>query len=218
MTVDFVRPRLALIVSGLPDGEEGRASLSRALGGGDVATVFIGAAGRSQTAFQAFAEEIVPLVQEAGAAAIVADDTRTAGRVKADGLHVSGGSLEELRDAVARFAPKLIVGASGFKTRHEALDAGEILPDYLFFGRLSAETDPAPRPCDLELAEWWADIVEVPCVLMGGSDLGALREAAASGVEFIALSDAIFGEPGKEGERVAEANALFDAVAQDRAA
>ncbi|MFD2236197.1 thiamine phosphate synthase [Aureimonas populi] len=218
MTIDFVRPRLALVASALPDGPAGREALSRALGGGDVATVFIGAAGRGEGAFQDFAQGLVPLVQEAGAAAIVADDTRCAGRVKADGLHVSGGSQEELREAIARFSPKLIVGGSGFKTRHDALEAGEALPDYLFFGRLSGETDPAPRDRDVELAAWWAQIVEIPCVLMGGSDLGTLMAAASTGVEFVALSDAVFGSPGAEGERVSAANAVFDELARSRAA
>ena len=86
-------------------------------------------------------------------------------------VSLEGEALEELRDAIARFSPKLIVGASGFRTRHGAMEAGEALPDYLFFGRLSGAPSPSAEPEDLELAAWWASIVELPCVVMGGGDI-----------------------------------------------
>ena len=93
MRQDFIRPRLVLLTTLLPDGETGVAAMRAALGGGDVASVIIDAAGRDADSFQRFAEGLVPMIQEAGAAAIVADDTRCAGRVKADGLHVTGGVI-----------------------------------------------------------------------------------------------------------------------------
>lgn len=215
MSTDLVRSRLALV---LASPSVTGAALSRALAGGDVATVFLAAAGRSADAFQDFAEEVVPLIQEAGAAAIVVDDTRCAGRARADGLHVSGGALDELRDAIARFSPKLIVGGSGFRTRHEAMEAGEALPDYLFFGRLSGAPSPGAEADDLDLAAWWASIVEVPCVVMGGGDLDRFPEAAGTGAEFVALSSAIFEAEGEEGARVAKANAVLDEVFARQAA
>lgn len=215
MSTDFIRARLALI---LASEDVGEAAVARALSGGDVATVFLSAAGRSADDFQAYAETLVPMIQKAGAAAIVVDDTRCAGRVGADGIHISGGSLDELREAVERFSPKLIVGGSGFRTRHDALLAGEAMPDYLFFGRLSGAPGEGAEADDVEIANWWAEIVELPCVLMGGGDLANLGEAAASGAEFIALSSAIFGTVGAEAERVAQANALLSDVHERRAA
>lgn len=217
MTADFVRPRLMLATTLLADGAPGREALSRALAGGDVASVILDPAGRSDTDYQAFAEPLVPLIQEAGAAAIVVDDTRCAGRVRADGIHVTGGDLEALGEAIARFAPKAIVGTSGFHTRHESLEAGERMPDYLLFGPIGGEDD-AARPADIDLASWWAAIVEVPAVLSGGGALEELPAAAASGAEFILLSRAVFGAEGREGEAVAEANALFDALERSAAA
>lgn len=217
MTADFVRPRLMLATTLLTDGEGGRAALSRALAGGDVASVIIDPAGRGDTAYQDFVEGLVPLIQAAGAAAIVVDDTRCAGRAHADGIHVSGGDLDALGEAIARFAPKAIVGASGFETRHEALEAGERMPDYLLFGTIGGEDD-AARSADIDLASWWAAIVEVPAILCGGGALEALPAAAESGAEFILLSRAVFGNEGREGEAVAEANALFDALERSAAA
>ncbi len=67
-------------------------------------------------------------------------------------------------------------------------------------------------------AEWWASIVEIPCIVQGGGDLATLPQAIATGAEFILLSRAIFGQAEGVAERVAEANRLFDeAVAADAA-
>ena len=205
-----IRPRLVLVTSELTDADA-EPKMRAALSGGDVATVLIDPAGRDEAAFQAFAEVLVPLIQAAGAAAIVVDDSRAAGRVKADGLHLSGGDIEALGEAVTRHQPRLIVGASGFETRHEALEAGERMPDYVLFGRFGADADAEPHHKSVALAEWWAEIVELPCIVLGGGDMSTLEAAAETGAEFIALSRAVFGENVDPAAAVGAANEAFDA-------
>ena len=213
-----IRPRLVLATTLLPEGPDGVERLRVALEAGDVVSVLIDPAGHSAAAFQDFCETVVPMVQEAGAAAIVVEDTRCAGRVKADGFHAPEGTIEALGEAMARFSPRLIVGTSGFNTRHDALEAGERMPDYVLFGKLGADGEAEPHRRNLDLAEWWASIVEIPCIVQGGGDLATLPQAIATGAEFILLSRAIFGQAEGIAERVAEANRLFDeAVAAEAA-
>lgn len=220
MRQDFTRPRLVLVTTLLADGESGTAALGAALGAGDVASVIVDPAGRSEAAFQSFAETLVAVCRNHEAAVLVAEDTRVAGRAKADGFHLSGGDVEALGEAVGRFAPRSIVGASGFKTRHEALEAGELLPDYIFFGTFGADLDASPREPDLDLAEWWAEIVEVPCIVLGGADVETLAEAVRTGSEFVALSAAVFADPAPASvaAKVARANALLDEISESLAA
>lgn len=210
MIFEPIRPRLVLVTTPLTDADA-ETRMRAALSGGDVASVLIDPAGRDETAFQDFAEALVPLVQAAGAAAIVIDDSRAAGRIKADGLHLSGGDIEALGEAVTRHQPRMIVGASGFETRHEALEAGERMPDYVLFGRFGADADAEPHRKSLALAEWWAEIVELPCILLGGGDLASLEAAAATGAEFVALSRAVFGSDADPEAAVGAANRTFDA-------
>ncbi|KAB0678749.1 thiamine phosphate synthase [Aureimonas leprariae] len=220
MRQDFVRPRLVLVTTPLPDGAAGVAALRAALEAGDVASVLIDPAGRAEAAFQPFAEDLAALCRDREVAAVVAGDTRAMGRAKADGLHLAGGDLEALGDAMRRFAPRSIVGASGFRTRHEALEAGELLPDYMMFGEPGEDRAPSPGANDAAMAEWWAEIVEVPCVLLGGSDIETLPEAVATGAEFIALSAAVFTDPSPAAVavKVARANALLDEASESLAA
>lgn len=207
------RCRLVLIVP--PQIEAGAFAprLEAALGAGDVASVILPQAELGEAAFQALAEHLVPIIQAAGAAAVIAGDTRVAGRVQADGLYVEGGRAE-VEEAVQRYQAKMAVGAGGARTRHEALELGEPQPDFLFFGRFGYDNKPETHPRNLALGRWWAQMIEIPCIVMGGSAPASAREVAQTGVEFVALSEAVFGEGADPADRVAEINALLGAAPQ----
>lgn len=183
-----------------------------ALEGGDVASLILPQANLSEDAFQAAAAPLVKLAQERDVAAILAGDTRVAGRLGADGIHVESNA-EALADAVERFQAKMTVGTGNVKTRDEALDLGEQRPDYMLFGRFGYDTKPEAHPRNLQLGAWWAEVVEIPCIVMAGSDLASVEVVAQTGAEFVALSAAVFSEGSDPRERVAEANALLDRVA-----
>ena len=209
MTVPEDRCRLVLIVPDIADIEEQAKVVADALRGGDVASVIIPQYGLDDGVFQKHAEKLVPVVQAAGAAALIAGDSRVAGRAKADGLHITGG-IAELTDAVEKFVPKLIIGAGNAADRHHALEVGELRPDYIFFGKLDGDIKPEAHPKNLALGEWWASMIEIPCVIMGGTDPKSALEVALTGAEFVALHLAVFAEPTSAPSIVAEVNALLD--------
>jgi len=180
-----------------------------ALRGGDVASVIIPQYGLDDAAFQKRAELIVPLVQASSAAALIAGDSRVAGRVKADGLHVVGNA-EALSEAVEKFTPKLIVGGGNADDRHKALEQGEANPDYVFFGRLEGDIKPEAHPKNLALGEWWASMIEIPAIVMGGTDLSSVVAVAETGVEFVAMRSGVFDNVGGAAQAVSEINALLD--------
>lgn len=192
------------------DGFAGK--FSAAISGGDVASVILPPNGMDEASYQAFAERIVPIAQAAGIAAIVVDDTRIAGRVKADGIHIEGGKAA-LAEAVESFQSRMAVGAGGVKSRDDALDLGEERPDYVFFGRFGYDTRPEPHQRNLSLGGWWAEMVEIPGIVMAGSDVATVETVAATGADFVALSAAVFGEGVDPRGAVARANAILDATA-----
>lgn len=209
MTGTDNRCRLVLIV---PEGEDidvRKAMVEDALRGGDVASVMLPQYGLEDGLFQKHAEAIVPVIQQAGAAALIAGDTRVAGRAKADGIHIAGG-LEAIGEAIEKFSPKLIVGAGGAKERHAALEIGDLAPDYIFFGKFDGDIKPEAHPKNLALAEWWASMIEVPCIVMGGADPQSALAVAETGAEFVALCRAVFDEPANAAQVVASVNALLD--------
>jgi thiamine-phosphate pyrophosphorylase len=202
------RCRLVLIAPEVADPMALERMIEAALSGGDVASVIVPQYGLDDAAFQKLAESLVPMIQAKGAAAMIAGDTRVAARVKADGVHVEG-KPPVLADAIDRLQDKMMVGAGGAKTRDDALDLGELRPDYIFFGRFGYDNTPAPHHRNLTLGTWWAEMIEVPCIVMSGSDIGSVGEVARTGVEFVAVSAAVFGAE-DPAAAVAEANRLLD--------
>lgn len=203
------RCRLVLIAPDIADSAERARVLADALRGGDVASVIIPPWGLDDASYQKHAEALVPVIQDAGAAALIVDNSRVAGRAKADGLHIVGPA-EAIREAVEAYAPRLIVGGGNAMERHSALDIGEAGPDYVFFGRLDGDIKPEAHSKNLALAEWWAAMIEIPCIVMGGSDPASTLPVAETGAEFVALSKAVFDEPARAAAIIAEVNALLD--------
>jgi thiamine-phosphate pyrophosphorylase len=203
------RCRLVLVAPEIADPAEAARIMSDALKGGDVASVIIPQYGFSDTEFQKIAEALVPVIQEAGGAALIAGDSRVAGRAKADGLHIAGG-LEPLGEAIEKFSPKLIVGGGNAQERHRALEIGDLQPDYIFFGKLDGDIKPEAHPKNLALAEWWASMVEIPCIVMGGISAESALAIAESGAEFAALRLAVFGDAARAAAIIQETNALLD--------
>ncbi|MBL0374999.1 thiamine phosphate synthase [Rhizobium sp. KVB221] len=203
------RCRLVLVTPEISDPVEAARIVADALKGGDVASVIVPQYALDDIAFQKLAEALVPVIQEAGAAALISGDSRVAGRAKADGLHIAGG-LEPFGEAIEKFTPKLIVGGGNAQDRHKALEIGELQPDYIFFGKLDGDIKPDAHPKNLALAEWWASMVAIPCIVMGGTDPQSALAIAESGAEFAALRLAVFSEPARAAAIIQETNALLD--------
>ena len=105
-------PGLILVAPAGADPATASAKLESAFGGmtagHGIDAVLIGA-GMSETEAEAAARDLVPLVQRHGAAAIIVNHSRVAGRTGADGLHVETG-IAEIRAAIQTFKPDRIAG------------------------------------------------------------------------------------------------------------
>ncbi len=206
------RCRLVLVWPDATEPSEAVSRLSSAFEGGDVASLIIPQYGLSDDDFQTLCEALVPAAQQAGVAAIIAGDTRVAARVKADGVHVEGGPAV-LADVIDRLGNRMMVGAGGAMSRDDALNLGECRPDYIFFGRFGYDNKPEPHPRNLSLAGWWAEMVSIPCLVLGGNETASVAGVAATGAEFVVLSAAVFGDGRDPKAEIASANALLDADA-----
>jgi thiamine-phosphate pyrophosphorylase len=202
------RCRIVLIAP----ADAGPERILAALDGGDVASLLLPPWAMDDTSFQKLAEAVVPDAQAHGVAVIVAGDARVAMRTSADGLHLET-SKAELEDTIARHQSKLMIGTGGATTRDDALQLGELRPDYIFFGRFGYDTKPEPHPRNLKLGTWWSEMVALPCIVASGADMAGIVDVAATGADFVALSQAVYGEGIDPAEAVRQANALLDAQA-----
>jgi thiamine-phosphate pyrophosphorylase len=140
---------------------------------------------RGEGDYAAWVHSAAPIAQARDVAVLIEGEPADVKALGADGLHVTSG-LAAVRTAVATLKPQLIVGAGGILSRDDAMSLGEAGVDYVFFGPLSGATDERTR----ELARWWAETMQVSCVL---SDPEAIDgPAEAEGCDFIGLGDAVW--------------------------
>ncbi len=199
-------PQLYLITPADPDPTEFPRRLMAVLSGPEVAALLVRRGNLDKTGYAALAERIVQVGQAAGAAVLIEDNVELARQLGADGVHITTGGTKAIRAATAALKPNGIVGVGNVRSRHDAMSFGELDVDYVMFGPLGGPADPAA----MELAQWWAETFEVPSVHSNPS--ATPEDAAATGAEFLALSDCIWAAP-----EPAAALAAFDRAVREPA-
>ncbi|MDN2565335.1 thiamine phosphate synthase [Aquibium sp. A9E412] len=212
MTARPVTDRCRLVLIAPPPADGDVAALAAALSGGDVASLIVPAHGLDDDALQARAEALIAEAHRRDVAVVLEAEPRIAARTGADGIHVEAGKAA-LADLVARHRDRLMVGCGGARTRDDALELGEAQPDYIFFGRFGYDGKEEPHPRNLALGRWWAEMIRIPCIVLGGAAIASVETVAATGAEFVALSQAVFAAPDGPAAAVARANAVLDETA-----
>ena len=93
--------------------------------------------------------------------------------------------------------PDLILGADCGDSRHAAMVAGELEVDYVAFDGRALDT-----------LAWWAELMELPCVALGGVTLDSAPALVEAGVDFLAPGSAVWHHP----KGAAAAVAAFDEI------
>ncbi|EJF91746.1 thiamine phosphate synthase [Bartonella tamiae] len=137
------------------------------------------------------AEEYIEMIQSKNLAALIANDSRIAGRVKADGVHIETKG-DDLRLILESKHNTMIKGVGNIRDRHSAMEIGEYEPDYLFFGKLGADQKPDPHPRNLTLGQWWAHLMEIPAIVQAGTEIESLNQVLETKAEFIAIENLLF--------------------------
>lgn len=201
--------RLVLITPPeLADADTILARVTSALSGGDAASLFVPRYEMTDEVYQATLEAVIPVAQAEETAVIGTGERRVPARVGADGIHLTGGASEIARE-IEQARDAMMMGASGGQTRHAALEVGEARPDYIFFGKFGGDTHPEAHPKLTELAGWWAEMVEIPAILLAGTSMESVDDAASTGVDFVAVSRAVFAHDADPQEAVRHANAIL---------
>lgn len=185
---EAMAPQLYLITPATAAPDNFSATLMAVLNGAAFSALLVARGTMDDAAYARLATAAVNVGQGAGCAVLLENDIALARRLGADGVHVTDGP-EALEATIAAIKPALIVGAGNLKSRHDAMTAGEMDIDYVFFGH----TDGTPDPLAADLAEWWAQTFEIPAVL---SQPDATPDTVdARGAEFLALSQSLWSAP-----------------------
>jgi thiamine-phosphate pyrophosphorylase len=202
-------PACELYLISPPDvsGEFAR-RLERALDAGPVAAFHFRVKGLDQHEAARLAAPLLEICRAREVAFIVNDSVALAKRLKADGVHLGqhDGDVREAREALGREAQ---IGVTCHASRHLAMEAGDAGADYVAFGAFfPSPTKPSEHRAEPELLEWWSELMEIPCVAIGGITPDNCRPLVEAGADFLAVSHAVWGR-----DEASAVNAFNEAIA-----
>ncbi|MEI6985231.1 MAG: thiamine phosphate synthase [Rhodospirillaceae bacterium] len=200
MTADALACRLYLVTPAQLDPVTFATQLEAALDAGDVASVQLRLknpdGSTADTGIITRACDLLrPLVQRRGVAFILNDCPKLAVATSCDGVHIGqrDGSCTEARRLLG---PDGIVGVTCHDSRHLAMIAGEQGADYVAFGAFyPTNTHATPYRPDPEILRWWSELIEIPCVAIGGITPGNCAPLVRAGADFIAAVTAVWNHP-----------------------
>jgi thiamine-phosphate pyrophosphorylase len=169
--------------------------LGAALDAGEVAAVQLRLKGANDAAWIRAIETLRPVVQSRGVALLLNDRVDLVRAHGCDGAHVGQQDMPA-REARRVLGADLTLGVTCHASRDLAMQAGEDGADYVAFGAFFASaTKPEAPLADVEVIAWWAELMELPCVAIGGITAGNCGALVEAGADFLAVCDAVWGHP-----------------------
>lgn len=204
------RCRLYLITPPRLEPNKFAQDLKSALAAGDVACVQLRLKDAADDEIRRAADALMPVTQHAGAAFILNDRPDLAAAIGADGVHIGQEDAPYL-DARAAVGPNRIVGVSCHNARHLAIEASEAGADYVAFGPFFPSTtkNEVKALAPVELLSWWAEMMVVPCVAIGGITPSNAKPLVEAGANFLAVCHGVWGHESGPSAAVKAFNALF---------
>lgn len=183
--------------------------LSAALDAGDAAVLQLRLKDVPDDAVLRAIDILRPVTMSHGTALILNDRPDLAAQSGCDGVHVG---QEDMPYAEARrvMGNDRIVGVTCHNSRHLAMEAADAGADYVAFGAFfPTATKEAKTHAEIDLLEWWSDLMVVPCVAIGGITVENCPPLIEAGADFLAVSAGVWNHPAGPAVAVQEFNRLM---------
>ena len=170
--------------------------LAAALDAGDVGAVQLRLKDADDDAVRRAIAVLRPVAQARDVAFLLNDRPDLARETGCDGAHVGQEDMA-VREARRILGPDLTLGVSCHGSRELAMDGGEAGADYVAFGAFfpSGTKAEAPVEADPEILAWWSEIMELPCVAIGGITAANCAPLVQAGADFLAVVSAVWDHP-----------------------
>ena len=195
--MDRPAPRLYLITPPQLDVDAFAQTLDATLQAGDVACLQIrlkqadGSPADDQIICKA-AETLCPLAHQHNVAVLLNDRPDLARELGCDGVHIGQQDMP-YKQARALLGPEAIIGVTCHASRHLAMLAGDAGADYVAFGAFfDTQTKDTTAQATPDILTWWQEVMEPPCVAIGGITPENGAELTMAGADFLAVSSGVW--------------------------
>lgn len=188
-----------------------RDTLAAALDGGDVACLQLRLKDATPDEVKRATEALMPVCHAREVAFILNDDARLAHALGCDGAHL--GQSDGDHAGARKLLKDRILGITCHASRHLAMEAGELGADYVAFGAFfPTDTKETVHTAGTDLLEWWSEMMEIPCVAIGGITAANCAPLVRAGADFLAVVGAVWNHPEGAAAGVRAMNAAIAAA------
>jgi thiamine-phosphate pyrophosphorylase len=168
--------------------------MAAALDAGDVACVQLRLKDLDDDALKRAIDVLRPVVQARNVAFLVNDRPDLAVAHGCDGAHV--GQTDTPASVARKILGDLTMGVTCHDSRDLAMAAGEDGADYVAFGAFfPTTTKDAKYHADPAILDWWSELMELPCVAIGGITAANCAPLVQAGANFLAVVGAVWNHP-----------------------
>lgn len=190
--------------------------LAEALDAGDVAAVQLRLKEATEAQWREAVAMLQPVAQAHGAAFLLNDRPELAAELGCDGAHVGQDDMPA-QEARRLLGPDRQLGVTCHDSRDLAMRAGEDGADYVAFGAFHpTATKDASARADPALLAWWSEMIELPCVAIGGITAANCAPLVQAGADFLAVVGAVWADPDGPGAGVRVLEEAIHAASRSR--
>jgi len=164
--------------------------LAKVLDSVEVACVRLDMASRDEDTLSRAGDALREVCHARDVAIVISDHQILAERLGLDGVHLSDAS-KSVRSARKALGADAIVGSFCGASRHDGMSAGEAGADYVSFGPIGTSGLGDGAQAQLDLFQWWSEMIEVPVVAEGGLTNELIATYAAF-TDFFGIGDEIW--------------------------
>ncbi|MDU9006408.1 thiamine phosphate synthase [Sedimentitalea todarodis] len=142
-------------------------TLAHVMDSTEIACVRLALSGRDEDRISRAADTLREITHARDVALVIDDHVVLAERLGLDGVHLTDAA-KSVRFARKALGPDAIVGSFCGTSRHDGLTAGEAGADYISFGPVGTTALGDGSVAELDLFQWWSEVIEIPVVAEGG--------------------------------------------------
>lgn len=184
------QPQVYLITPSVIDVATFGDTLAACLDQTKVACVRLSLATTDETLIARTADALREVTHARDVALVMETHVTMVQRLGLDGVHLTDAarSIKAVRKELGEDA---IIGTHCYASRHNGMTACELGADYICFGPVGDTPLGTGERAELELFEWWSQMIEVPVVAEGALDIDLIRKLSPH-TDFFGLGDEVW--------------------------
>lgn len=166
--------------------------LARVLDSTEIACIRLALAGNDEDTIARAADACREVAHTRDVALVFSNHVLLAQRLGLDGVHLDDGA-RSVRYVRKELGADAIVGCFCGTSSHDGMSAGEAGADYVAFGPVGTSSLGDGTVAELDLFQWWSEMIEVPVVAEGGLTPELIRDLSPC-TDFFGIGDEIWSQ------------------------